>query len=174
MRGILVLEQDGLALSPEQGHPARLIVPGLFGYKMPRWVTRIELTDIPRGFWEARGWNGDGVVPAVAAISRPYSRARVQGTVILEGFAYGGEERLTAVEVSVDNADWMPVEFTPARPVSLERWQTVWRPRAPGDYYVRVRAVDESGRFHTKSAVRESIFPSKHESLHGIIIHVTE
>lgn len=174
MSGVLALEQDGKALSPEQGHPARLVVPGLYGYKSPRWVERIELSCTPQGFWESRGWEGDGTVPTVAAFTRPHSHSHVQGAVLFEGFAYSGDQRVAAIEVSVDYADWMPVDFAPAPPAALVRWQAVWTPPTLGDYYVRVRATDDSGYVQAPTAVRTSVFSSRRDTLHSIIVHVVE
>lgn len=157
-RGILALEQDGSTLQPEQGFPARLIVPGLYGYKMPRWITGIDLTDSPTGFWEARGWRGDAVVPAFAAIIRPYQRAQLRGDVVLEGFAFSGEAPIEAVEVSVDDADWVPVKVA-AAPYQLARWHAVWTPPAPGEYQVKVRAAN---------------MDSVQADAHSIVVQVTE
>src|SRR5690606_27442530 len=53
---LLVYEMDGAPLPPAHGFPVRLIAPGLHGYKMPKWIERIELTNSSDGgFWEARG-----------------------------------------------------------------------------------------------------------------------
>ncbi|MCH8939933.1 MAG: molybdopterin-dependent oxidoreductase [Chloroflexi bacterium] len=38
------------------GHPLRLVAPGTYGYKWPKWVVRIELVQgFPPGYWESRG-----------------------------------------------------------------------------------------------------------------------
>ena len=40
---LLVTAMDDAPLPLEHGYPARLIAPGLHGYKMPKWIERIEL-----------------------------------------------------------------------------------------------------------------------------------
>jgi DMSO/TMAO reductase YedYZ molybdopterin-dependent catalytic subunit len=48
-------------LSPRHGRPLRLIVPHMYGYKGPKWLTRIEFAkDQLVGYWEQRGWQIDG------------------------------------------------------------------------------------------------------------------
>jgi DMSO/TMAO reductase YedYZ molybdopterin-dependent catalytic subunit len=159
--GLLALEQDGAPLTGAQGFPARLIVPGLYGYKMPRWVTRIEFTESRAGFWESRGWNEDGVAPTTAAIVRPYHRSIVSKNITLEGFAFSAEYPVLAVEVSVDYADWMPVEFEAAAPAQLVPWHIHWTPPAPGDYGIRARAA-------------HGITSAQTNAVHSIVVHVRE
>lgn len=169
-RGIVAVEQNGNPLTPEQGYPARLIIPGLYGYKSPRWIERIELSDSPRGFWESRGWAGDGVAPTIAAISG----ASVQrDAVTLEGFAYSGAARVSLVEISIDHGAWMPVDFVPAPPAQLIRWQANWTPPIADEYSVRVRAADDSGYIQPDSAIH-SLFQPMKDTLHNTIVHVME
>ncbi len=49
---------NGAELSPEHGHPVRLVVPGLYAWKSVKWVRAVEyLTRDRRGFWEERGYH---------------------------------------------------------------------------------------------------------------------
>ena len=138
---LLVYEMDGQPLAPEYGFPARLIAPGLFGYKMPKWIDRIELTDTSDGgFWESRGWSIDGTMTVKAALTgRSISPS---GAPILSGVAYAGEHPITSVQISIDGGGWMPVPLTPAEPFALTHWQIDWTPPGAGEYHVRVQASD--------------------------------
>ena len=42
---LIVYEMNGERLPPRHGFPARAIVPGYFGEKHVKWITRIELAD---------------------------------------------------------------------------------------------------------------------------------
>jgi len=54
---LLAYEMNGVPLPHRHGHPARVIVPGYFGEKHVKWLTRIEVTDAnAKGFYEAQGW----------------------------------------------------------------------------------------------------------------------
>jgi len=58
---VLAYAMNGVPLPAEHGFPLRLVMPNLYGYKMPKWITQIEFTDkLHLGFWEARGWAQEG------------------------------------------------------------------------------------------------------------------
>lgn len=57
---LVAYDMDGEALSADHGLPLRLVMPRMFGYKGPKWLTRIEFRDQQdTGYWEARGWRID-------------------------------------------------------------------------------------------------------------------
>lgn len=137
---LLVYEMDGTPLPLAHGFPARLIAPGLQGYKMPKWIERIELSDsADGGFWESRGWSLDGTAGVKAAILSHNTTA--DGGLALVGIAYAGKHTITSVEVGVDGGGMMPVTFAPAEPFALTHWQIDWTPPGAGDYEIRVRAT---------------------------------
>ncbi len=48
-------------LTPPHGRPLRLVVPQMYGYKGPKWLTRVEFSaQRVVGYWEQRGWQVDG------------------------------------------------------------------------------------------------------------------
>jgi DMSO/TMAO reductase YedYZ molybdopterin-dependent catalytic subunit len=52
---------NGAKLSREHGGPVRVVIPRLYFWKSPKWVTRIELLGANRpGFWEVRGYHDNG------------------------------------------------------------------------------------------------------------------
>lgn len=62
-RAILALELNGEPLTPEQGYPARIFIPHLYGWKSAKWVWKIELReDYVDGYWEALGYHERGNV----------------------------------------------------------------------------------------------------------------
>jgi DMSO/TMAO reductase YedYZ molybdopterin-dependent catalytic subunit len=63
-RALLAFRMDGAPLEPRQGRPLRLVLPWMYGYKGPKWVERVELTDRPfTGYWEQRGYPADADLP---------------------------------------------------------------------------------------------------------------
>ena len=169
---LLVYGMNGETLPPEHGFPARLIVPGLYGYKMPKWIERIELTDTPAGgVWEQRGWSAEGIVQTTSAILSPRSKETVRGTVRFSGMAYAGERTIVAVELSIDGAPWMPAPFTPAVDVGWTSWRIEWTPPGPGDYQARVRATDSDGLTQPEIG---AAFPNGASGQHAIVIRVVE
>lgn len=59
--GVLIAyDLDGEPLSRVRGAPARLVMPRMFGYKGPKWLTRVEFRDRQDlGYWQQRGWRVD-------------------------------------------------------------------------------------------------------------------
>ena len=58
---LLATELDGGPLTPEHGHPVRLVVPRLYFWKSAKWVTGVEfMEDDQSGFWESAGYHDRG------------------------------------------------------------------------------------------------------------------
>jgi DMSO/TMAO reductase YedYZ molybdopterin-dependent catalytic subunit len=55
---LLATHHDGQPLTPEHGHPLRLIVPHLYAWKSVKWVRALEFLDEDAaGFWEKNGYH---------------------------------------------------------------------------------------------------------------------
>ncbi len=149
---LLAYEMDGAPLPVEHGYPARLLAPGLHGYKMAKWLERIELRDTADGgFWESRGFSLDGEASVKTAILDTTPSAN---GVTLNGIAYAGLRRIESVQVSIDDGDWMPVSFRANDPTRLTRWQIEWTPPGAGAYSARVRASAASGSTEHSLVIR--------------------
>lgn len=58
---ILALQWDGEALPPKYGFPVKLRIPTKLGYKNPKHIRVIEVTNTyPGGYWEDQGYNWFG------------------------------------------------------------------------------------------------------------------
>jgi len=58
---LFATECDGEVLTPDHGHPLRLVVPKLYFWKSPKWVTGVEFMEDDRpGFWESAGYHNRG------------------------------------------------------------------------------------------------------------------
>jgi DMSO/TMAO reductase YedYZ molybdopterin-dependent catalytic subunit len=147
---LLAYSMNGETLSQEHGFPVRLIAPGLSGYKMPKWIQRIEFGVTPLvGFWESRGWSQDGTAQITAAILSPRHHDAFNGEINMSGVAFAGMRSISAVELSIDGGEWMPVNgsnlLMPESPSMWTRWHITWTPLNPGEFRVSVRASDEFG-----------------------------
>lgn len=57
---LLAYRYDDAPLTPEHGHPLRLVVPKRYFWKSAKWVRGLELmAQDRRGFWEVRGYHND-------------------------------------------------------------------------------------------------------------------
>src|SRR5205807_5522600 len=69
---ILVYEMNGAPLTAEHGFPVRLLVPGIYGMKNVKWITRLTAVDYDfKGFWQVRGWNDTALYRTAARIDIP-------------------------------------------------------------------------------------------------------
>jgi hypothetical protein len=169
---VLAYVCDGGVLSPAQGFPTRLIVPGLYGYKMPKHIARIALREQPlAGTWEQGGWSMDGVVETTSTITQPRQRQAVSSPVTFTGTAYAGTRTITQIELSIDNGGWMPVDFEAPELNHPVGWSMTWAAQAAGDYQVRVRATDSSG-FTQTNRVRSTA--KRASDIHTVSVRVVE
>jgi DMSO/TMAO reductase YedYZ molybdopterin-dependent catalytic subunit len=167
---LLAYSMDGDTLPPEHGFPARLIVPGLYGYKMPKWIQRAELSDTPAaGIWERRGWSAVGEFQTTSAIHSPRHLEIVRGKVTFSGIAFAGNRAITNIELSIDDSLWMPVSFQQTNEGDWARWSADWIPYTPGNYRVRVRATDSAGFIQADDMPN---FPNGSSTIHSIVVRV--
>ena len=62
---LMAYDMEGKPLTPDHGLPLRLVMPRMFGYKGPKWLTRIEFRDQRDiGYWQERGWRVDAWIRA--------------------------------------------------------------------------------------------------------------
>ncbi|HEY6102188.1 MAG TPA: molybdopterin-dependent oxidoreductase [bacterium] len=144
---LLAYEMNGEPLPKVHGFPARLLVPGLFGMKNPKWITRIEVVDYDfQGYWEKSGWSDEAVVKTMSKATT-LQRTVPLGEVPLGGVAYGGDRGIKEVAYSVDGGkSWQNAEVkAPLGPFTWVLWAGVWTPAAPGEYTVKIRAKDGAG-----------------------------
>ncbi len=60
---LLALRINGSILQPEQGYPARVVIPHLYGWKGAKWVETFEFREnYVDGYWEALGYHVRGNV----------------------------------------------------------------------------------------------------------------
>jgi hypothetical protein len=140
-------------LPREHGYPARLIVPGLYGYvSATKWVTELELTRFEQfeAFWVPRGWAAKAPILTQSRIDVPQSGATVQaGHVAVAGVAWAPDRGITKVEVRVDGGDWNPTKLsTPISKATWVQWLYDWTATA-GSHVIEVRATDGTGDIQT-------------------------
>jgi len=148
---LLAYEMNGEQLPPKHGFPVRLLVPGLFGMKNPKWTTRIEVVDYDfQGYWERSGWSDEAVVKTMSKFTT-LPRTVALAELPLGGVAYAGDRSIRDVEVSVDGGKtWQKAEVrVPLGPFTWVLWAALWKPTGPGEYTMKVRARDGGGVVQT-------------------------
>jgi DMSO/TMAO reductase YedYZ molybdopterin-dependent catalytic subunit len=149
---MLAYEMNGETLPRAHGFPVRLLIPGLFGMKNVKWLTRIEATSAHfTGYWQASGWSDEAVVKTTSVFRVPDQARLPAGEVEMGGIAYSGDRGIQEVEVSTDGGrTWARAEIKkPLGPYTWVLWAAVWRPERPGEYVLKVRARDGTGLLQT-------------------------
>jgi DMSO/TMAO reductase YedYZ molybdopterin-dependent catalytic subunit len=145
-------------LPREHGFPARLLVPGRYGMKNPKWLAGIRaMNQAYAGWYEVRGWNKDGIVKTMSRIDSPADGASLSpGVRTIAGIAYAGDRGIQLVEISPDGgATWQPATFL--EPMADEdcmvRWQATFVMPRSGSLTLTVRATDGTGAVQTDEFV---------------------
>ena len=107
---LIAVKMNDAPLPAEHGFPARLIVPGLYGYvSATKWLAELELTTLEAfdAYWVPRGWAKEAPILTQSRIDVPRDNATVKvGPVAVAGVAWAPDRGISKVEVSVDGGDW--------------------------------------------------------------------
>src|ERR1700760_2656454 len=115
---LLAVGMNGQPLPVAHGFPARMIVPGLYGYvSATKWVTKLTLTTFARqkAYWTRRGYAQQAPIKTESRIDVPKPLSQVKaGRITVAGVAWAPAKGIAKVEVSADNGPWR--QATPAAP----------------------------------------------------------
>ncbi len=177
---LLAYEMNGVPLPHRHGYPARVIVPGYFGEKHVKWLTRIEVTDAnAKGFYETQGWGPDFIVPTRSRIDVPdheswFSLSKITGPVEVKGIAFGGDRGISRVELSFDDGEtWDDADiYYSGGNLAWSLWSLHdgWMPDEPNDHTIVVRATDGEGDAQEWEEDRSPF--SGVTGLHKITVHI--
>ncbi|HYH12807.1 MAG TPA: molybdopterin-dependent oxidoreductase, partial [Thermomicrobiales bacterium] len=151
----IVWAMNGEPLPRLHGVPVRLIVPGLYGIKNVKWLTKLTVSgDDYRGYWQDRGWTESAIIKTQSRFDVPRGRdVLAAGTHEIGGIAFAGDRGISAVEVSFDDGEsWEEATIaenpSPAG-LSWVVWTMTWQAK-PGGYELVVRATDGEGNLQTE------------------------
>lgn len=146
---LIVYQMNGQVLPREHGYPARLLVPGRYGMKDPKWLAGIRALDQSYVDWyQQRGWTRDGIVKTMSRIDLPVDGASLPpGQQRVAGIAYAGDRGINQVEISADGGStWRTASILepPAGQDTIVRWEAMF-PMAGSPCTLVVRATDGTG-----------------------------
>jgi DMSO/TMAO reductase YedYZ molybdopterin-dependent catalytic subunit len=150
---MIAVAMNGEPLPRQHGYPARLIVPGLYGYvSATKWLTEIELTrwEDFDAYWVPRGWSKEGPIKTQSRIDVPRRGESVAaGPVTVAGVAFAPGTGIDGVELRVDEGPWLPAEISdPLAATAWVQWKAVLD-IAAGPRSITVRATDGTGYTQT-------------------------
>ena len=117
------------------------------------------------GYWQTRGWTSNAEIYTAVFIVLPVTGGQVSlsknsGTVMVAGYAFGGDRGISKVEVSFDQGKtWQQATLkNPLSSLTWVLWAYEWTPPSTGSYVVYARATDGQGRAQTSNIT--STFPN--------------
>jgi DMSO/TMAO reductase YedYZ molybdopterin-dependent catalytic subunit len=168
---LIAFAVNGGPIHPINGAPLRLVVPGWPGSCSQKWLTRIWIRDQVHDGPKMTGTSyrvpdypvapGEKVpkeafkiiesMPVKALITQPASGIEIsasQPELVLRGHAWAGDNKVTAVDVSIDfGASWMKADLRePRNPYAWQHFSAKVKFPTKGYYEVWARATDDQGR----------------------------
>jgi DMSO/TMAO reductase YedYZ molybdopterin-dependent catalytic subunit len=172
---MIAVAMNGEPLPRVHGYPARLIVPGLYGYvSATKWLTELELTtfDAFQAFWIPRGWAATAPILTQSRIDVPRHGAGAQaGRVPVAGVAWAPDRGISAVEVRVDDGPWQTATLSAAiSKATWVQWLYSWD-ATPGSHLLEVRATDGTGEVQTDK--KSNPAPDGARGHHTVLVNVS-
>jgi DMSO/TMAO reductase YedYZ molybdopterin-dependent catalytic subunit len=171
---LVAIAMNGEPLPLEHGFPARLIVPGLYGYvSATKWLTEIEITtfDAFDHYWVPRGYSAEAPIKTQSRIDTPGPLARIPaGSTVVAGVAWAQTRGIDAVEVRVDDGPWHTARLgAEVNDTTWRQWTITWDAR-PGQHSITCRAIDSTGYIQTEDRARPA--PNGATGWHSLVVLV--
>ena len=154
---MIAVGMNGVPLPVAHGFPARMMVPGLYGYcSGTKWVTDLNVTTFAaeKAYWTQHGYAEQAAIKTMSRIDVPKPLQQIRaGQTAVAGVAWAPHRGIDAVEVRVDGGAWH--RATLAAVPGIDTWrQWVWHWDATaGVHQLEVRATDGTGATQTSRQV---------------------
>lgn len=172
---LVAVRMNGQTLPQGHGFPARLLVPGIYGMKHVKWITRIEIVNSDyQGYWQQRGWSDAAPIRLTARIDTPLigSTLKANKQTYIAGVAFSGNLGISEVDVSLDAGQtWQKAVLKrPLSALTWVLWELPWQ-LARGSYTIVVRAIDMQG--NVQDPTMAPPLPDGSSGYHSIDVTVT-
>ena len=159
---LLAVAMNGQPLPIAHGFPARMVVPGLYGYvSATKWVTDINVTTFAGNYayWAQRGWSQQAPIKTESRIDVPNGESQIRpGRTAVAGVAWAQHKGIEAVEVRVDQGPWNQARLAAVPDLDTWRqWVYEWDATG-GNHVIEARATDKTG--YTQTAAQAQPEPN--------------
>ncbi|MEO7754526.1 MAG: molybdopterin-dependent oxidoreductase [Terracoccus sp.] len=171
---MIAIGMNGASLTDTHGFPARMVVPGLYGYvSATKWLTKLTLTTYAaeQSYWTKRQWATEGPIKTSARIDTPAPLSTIKaGDTAIGGVAWAQHRGIGKVEVKIDDGQWQETKLGPD--VGLDYWRQWYFPwkAETGLHRLAVRATDRDGKVQT--ADRATPFPNGSSGIQEVVVTV--
>jgi len=172
---MIAIGMNGEPLPLAHGFPARMVVPGLYGYvSATKWVTDMEVTTFKafNAYWTDRGFSEQAPIKLFSRIDVPKSFGQLTaGKNAVAGVAWDQNTGISKVEVRVDGGAWERAKLAEQDTIETWRpWLYEWDAPA-GQHTLEVRATDADG--NTQTSRRVAPRPDGATGWHSVAVTVT-
>jgi DMSO/TMAO reductase YedYZ molybdopterin-dependent catalytic subunit len=173
-KALLAVAMNGQPLPIAHGFPARMLVPGFYGYASAcKWVTDLHVTTFAdeQAYWVRRGYARIGTMKTQSRIDVPKPFAHLNaGHVTVAGVAWATDRGIAAAQVRIDDGPWQQAALAASdNPDTWRQWTYDW-PATPGTHSIQVRAADDSGTYQT--GVQAGPYPSGASGYESLVVVV--
>ncbi len=156
---LLAIGMNGEPLPLIHGFPARLVVPGLYGYvSATKWLTDLEVTRFSdfEAYWTPRGYSAKAPIKFSSRIDVPGAFQELpRDKVRVGGVAWAQTVGIEKVEVQVDNGPWQLADLaTEDTTETWRQWSWQWDDATEGSHRLTVRATTKDGTTQTSDRAR--------------------
>jgi len=175
-RSLLAFKVGGEPLPNVHGFPARVLLPGVYGQKQPKWVMAMQaVTGYQQGVWERKGWSDTCEIKINSRIDYPPANSVIPAgqPLPISGIAFADTSGVARVEVTTDGGEqWSDAQLLSSPSTQVwAAWQFEWQSPTRGRHTLKVRATDGNGNAQTGEAgVLAGVFPNGTSAIHSIII----
>ena len=161
---MIAIGMNGKSLPIEHGFPARMVIPGLYGFiSATKWISKITLTTYAEtdSYWTERDWDIRTPIKISSRIDTPRPLSRIDaGRTAIGGVAWAQHQGgIAKVQVRVDGGAWQDARLGPTAGEDYWRqWYLPWTAE-PGQHMLAVRAFNGEGEEQT--AARATPFPER-------------
>ena len=171
---LIAIAMNGEPLPFKHGFPARLVVPGIYGYvSAVKWLSSIEVTSFEekQGYWIPRGWSALGPIKTGSRIDViGLNNQPVEGKNAIAGVAWDQHTGIAKVEVQIDDEPWHEATLAADGGIDTWRqWKLEWN-AARGSHIIRARATNAKGQTQTEE--RADIAPDGATGWHTVNVNV--
>lgn len=171
---LIAYEMNGAPLPPENGFPARLVVPGFYGTNSVKWLTRLTLADRRADSPFTSRWYNDPIADAAqtTGLSRPVWSIAPESVIVapapdstldmdrehpIWGWAWS-DSGIAHVDISTDGGNaWLPAVTEPRIGRGWQRFSLSWRPAQQGPIRLQSRAHNADGIGQPSAGARNAI-----------------
>ncbi len=171
---MIAVGMNGGPLPRAHGFPARMVVPGLYGFiSACKWITQMTLTtyDDDSAYWTDRHWATDAPIKIASRIDTPGGVRVKRGKTFIGGVAWAQPVGVAKVEVQIDGGPWQQATLGPSAGHDYWRqWYLPWNAQ-PGSHQISSRATDRQG--HVQTSVRTTPFPNGSSGVQKLVVSVS-